>query len=296
MSKIFRKLFVHPQWYIAYRIRRPFSHPYDSNGFTIIEPSPGRFFADPFVMKYKNNNYIFFEEYLYEKMKGVISFVEIDASGNYSKPQIVLEKSYHLSYPFLFHWNQKIYMIPETGDNSTIELYSAKNFPYEWKFDRILMAGVKARDTTLYFSDSQFWMFTIIDEMPELYSNLSIFYSDSLFGKWTPHVKNPVVSDKSCARPAGNLFIHEGSLIRPGQNSIKHYGHSVKFKKILALTHDDYQETTYSQITPDWLPGNLCTHTYNRNETIEVIDGLLPRTDWLKLYRKLAAKIYKLGT
>jgi hypothetical protein len=291
MSRIFSKLFVHPQWFIAYRARKPFSFPYDSTGFTVIEPAPGRFFADPFVIEYKNRNYLLFEEYLFEKAKGVVSFVEIDAEGFHSKPMMILERDYHLSYPFIFRWNGRIYMIPETVANSSIELYSTDDFPYGWKLEHKLMEGVKAHDTTLWFSEHEIWMFTIIDATGEPYSELSIFYADSLFGKWMPHAKNPVVSDKSRARPAGNLFFHQGSLIRPGQNSIERYGHSLTFNQIVSLTKDSYHEIAVSQITPDWYPGNLCTHTYNFNDSIEAIDGLLPRTDWLKPYRKFVSKI-----
>ena len=294
MSGLFTWLFVHPQWFIAYRTRRPFSLPYNSAGFTIMKPDPGKFFADPFAVTYNNRNYLIFEEYLFEKAKGVISFVEIDAAGTSSKPQIVLERDYHLSYPFIFRWNEKMYMIPETVANSTIELYSTDNFPHDWKLEKVLMQGLKAHDTTIWVSNGQLWMFAIIDASTEPYSNLSIFYADNLFGNWTPHPQNPVVSDKSRARPAGNLFIHEGALIRPGQNSLKRYGHAIKFNKVVSLTKSDYQETELSHFTPDWHPGNLCTHTYNFNERLEVIDGMEPRIDWLKPYRKIVSKIHKL--
>ena len=42
------------------------------------------------------------EEYVYKTGKAHISVIEIEQNGDYKKPQIVLEKEYHLSYPFVF--------------------------------------------------------------------------------------------------------------------------------------------------------------------------------------------------
>ena len=46
---------------------------------------------------------------------------------------IVLEKDYHLSYPFLFEDNDELFMIPETATNKTIELYKCEEFKMDFR-------------------------------------------------------------------------------------------------------------------------------------------------------------------
>ena len=82
--------------------------------FKKIIPPIDRFWADPFVIEKDNKYYIFIEELMYETYKGHISLIIMNKKGNYTKPVKVLEKNYHLSYPFLIEDGGNLYMIPET--------------------------------------------------------------------------------------------------------------------------------------------------------------------------------------
>jgi len=292
MSVLVDKLFTHSQWFIAYRKRKPFSTPFDTDGFQIIESPPGRFYADPFVITHQSRNYIFFEDFCFVKGRGVISFIEIDEDGNHSEPKIVLEKKYHLSYPLLFTWNNQIFMIPETGQNRTIELYSAINFPHDWKLEKVLMKDINAYDATIWFSEQKVWMFTntIEEGRPEC-TDLSLFYANTIFDDWKAHPQNPIISDIASGRPAGNMFIHNSEIIRPSQNSSVRYGQALVLNKITCLTEQEYGEVKLDQVDPSWCPGNLCCHTYNFNGDLEVIDGLLTNKNILNLYRKIGWRI-----
>ena len=258
------------QWFLAYRKIKG-----DKEDYIIIKPPLDRFYADPFIIKRDNRTFIFFEEYIYSKGKGDISVLEIDPETNMcSSPTTVLDKSYHLSYPFLYEWEDELYMIPETSGNKTIELYKATKFPYEWELVKVLIKDINAVDTTIMYYNNKFWMFAnvFVDGSSSL-DELHIFYSDSLMGEWKPHQMNPVVSNASSARPAGNIFIKEGNLIRPSQDCSFNYGFSVKLNEIVELTPEVYSEKLLSEIKPNWLKNNKGTHTYNFNEDYEVIDG-----------------------
>ena len=80
--------------------------------------------------------YIFIEELLYSNNKGHISVFEIHKDGKITKPQMIIENDYHMSYPFVFTHKEQYYMIPETSHNSSIELYKATTFPYRWEFEK----------------------------------------------------------------------------------------------------------------------------------------------------------------
>ncbi|MGG1399980.1 hypothetical protein ABE288_19490 [Bacillus salipaludis] len=269
IDKIKTRVF-HEQWFLAYKKRNG-----KKKDYTIIKPPIDRFYADPFIIKKDNRTFVFFEEFIYSKGKGDIAVLEIDPETNISSaPATVLEKSYHLSYPFVFEWENEIYMIPETSGNRTIELYKAKKFPNDWELVKVLIADINAVDATIIHYNNKFWMFAnvFINGSSSL-DELHIFYSDSLFGEWKPHQMNPVVSNASSARPAGKIFLQDGKLIRPSQDCSFSYGYSVKFNEILHLTEESYCEKLISEMEPNWLQNNKGTHTYNFNEDYEVIDG-----------------------
>jgi hypothetical protein len=263
-----------PQWFIAIR-KRTSQHSFDDpSGYRILRPPLDRFYADPFLFKRDGRNYLFFEDLRYSDGQALISCAELDAEGNLGEIFDVLRCPYHLSYPFLFEHDGKVYMIPETKKNRTVELYRADEFPHRWKLEAVLLNNIFAVDATIHVQDGKFWMFAGISN--GRYSNsdeLGIFYADRLTGPWIPHRGNPVVSDVRRARPAGALFYHEGRLIRPSQDCGKAYGYALNFFEVLKLTEDEYEERQIGRIGPEWAKGNLGTHTYTASEDFEVIDG-----------------------
>jgi hypothetical protein len=275
MKRLFRE-----QWSIVMQSKSDMTKMISDQGFKIMRPPRDRFYADPFLIEKDGRNYLFFEDYSFSSRKGVISCCEVDREGNYSKPRVVLRRNYHLSYPFLFTWQGEIYMIPETRDNGTIEMYRASDFPYSWIHEAVLMSDVPAADSTLLHHNDKWWMFTA-GALDHASSDkiLCLFFADSPFGPWTPHPKNPIVSDVCHARPAGCFYFEDGQLIRPGQDCSKGYGYSVELHRVDVLSETDYRETPVASITPDWIPGSRGIHTLNQNAEYRVMDCkfLVPR-------------------
>jgi hypothetical protein len=275
--RFMRRSFYRHQWILALRPRPIGSvSASETAGFRLIVPSRERFYADPFILKKGGVNYVFCEEFLYDRPKGVISCFEVDARGNYSEPRVVLEREYHLSYPFVFEWQGQIYLLPETGANRTIELYRAVEFPHRWELAHVLMENLHALDPTLLKHRGKFWLFVNprVEGHPDC-EELDVFFANSPLGPWTPHPKNPVVSDVRRARPAGRLFWANGQLFRPAQDCSVRYGYAVSLNRVDVLSESDYREVPVRRIDPDWLPGNLATHTFNFSEDLEVIDAQL---------------------
>jgi hypothetical protein len=264
------------QWFIAYRTRiGARSALTDRAGFSVVPWPRGRFYADPFLFKRDGRTYIFFEDFDFQKNRAAISYFEIDKQGRLSAPQKALDNGYHMSYPYLFESRGIVYMIPETRAKKTIELYRATEFPRNWELVRILAKDVLAVDATVFEHAGKLWLFTNI-AVPggSTFDELHLFYSDSLEGEWTSHPRNPIVSDVCRARPAGALFFEGGKLIRPGQDCSLRYGYALTFNEVEILSESDYKEKLHSRIEPDWCPGSICTHTYNRTEEFEVLDGM----------------------
>ena len=277
---IISKIFYLKQWILLFKISESSSISKTFYRFEKIIPPRDRFWADPFVKEKHGKFYIFIEELIYNANKGHISVLTMDDKGNVSEPVRVLERSYHLSYPFLIEHHGIMYMIPETKQNRTIELYKCIEFPYKWEFERTLIKDIEAVDTTVIERDNKYWLFTNIavnrgaSNLEELY----IFSSDTLLSdKWIPHVKNPVVSDIKNSRPAGKFFVYNNNLYRPSQNNTVRYGYGMKINKVLSLTELDYVEEEVSSILPNWDTELVATHTLNHDGKLTVIDGLLKR-------------------
>ncbi len=248
----------------------------DFGSFKTIRRPKGRFWADPFVIAADQKYYLFVEEFIYRKNKAHISVIELDGNGQYLRSRKVLERPYHLSYPFTFRLNGEYYMIPETGQNRTIELYKSTSFPYQWEFVMNLMEDIHATDTTLLFHDNRCWMFVTVDKTGGISggsTELYLYYSDDLFaGKWQGHPMNPVISDESNARCAGRLFFKDGILYRPSQDCSVRYGRALNLNRVTKLNREEYEEIRERVISPDWDKKLKGTHTINSEGGLTVID------------------------
>jgi hypothetical protein len=271
-----KKLFYQDDfnWKILFDIKSGFST--DFNNFKILPSPPEVFWADPFVVAEKDNYYVFVEEYIYKAKKAHISVLKLDKKGSLLNSEIIIDKPYHLSYPFIFQIDGTYYMIPETCKNRTIELYKCLEFPYKWEFDRNLMENLSAVDTTLFFYNDKWWLFTSIDQTENISgcsTELFLFSSDNIFsGDWKGHPDNPIVSDIRMARQAGKLFIHEGKIYRPSQDCSVRYGRGFNLSEITKLTDTEYSERVLSKIEPSWDKKLKGTHTFNFDKDFTIID------------------------
>jgi len=271
-----RYALFYDQWQLAYRFRNSPDDPNNSfYRFNYLVPPKDKFWADPFPVRFEDRYFVFFEEYLYKDDKAHISMIELSKSGA-SEVMPVLKRDYHLSYPFLLHWNDRYLMIPETAGNKTIEVYAAERFPNEWTLETVLFEGIAARDATLFEVDGVWWMFVAIADT-EFSDELHLYYSDSPLGPWKPHAKNPVKSDVRNSRPAGRPFYWKGDLYRPAQDSSMRYGYGMRINKVVQLTPAEFREEEVSQVLPQWRKDLRGTHTLNICDDLTVIDCLVHR-------------------
>lgn len=276
LAKINKKNFFE-QWVLMYNKEDGGQLSTDIDNYKIITPPMDRFWADPAVVSNEDGgNYIFIEEYLYKTKKAHISLIEMDRDGKYESPKIVLDKPYHLSYPFVFKEGNDYFMIPETSANRTIELYRAKSFPGDWEFVMNLMEGIHAVDATLHFHESKYWLFVNIKENKgaSAWDELFIFYADDFrTSQWKPHTANPVISDVRCARPAGRFYVQDGKLYRPSQDSSKTYGYAININEVLVLNENEYKEDRIDKIYPYWKIEVVATHTLSYQNGFAVLDA-----------------------
>ena len=266
------------QWTLGFRFTdiEPWSGSLE--GFFRLDPPKDRFWADPFPIQRGGKSYIFFEDLPFASRRGRISVVEVDREGRASEPVPVLQRDYHLSYPFLLEEGGELYMIPETGENRTVEIYRCIDFPRRWRRERVLIDGLCAVDATPHFDGARWWLFAnVANPGAEIHDELYLFHADSLMGEWRPHPRNPVKSDVMRARPAGRLYVQNGKLHRPSQVCAPLYGSGLAIQQVTRLDTLAFEETEVRRIVPAHGSGVLGLHTMNRAGDLSVIDAFVRR-------------------
>lgn len=287
------KAFSVDQWYVGYRFGPAERWSGDLSGYTALMPPRDRYWADPFALERAGRHYIFFEEFMFAAGKAHIVAVEVEPGGACGAPVRVLERPYHLSYPFLVEHEGELFMIPESGNNRTVELYRCARFPDDWRLEKVLLRGARFVDATLHREEGgPWWMFVNQGaDGAELHDELYLYRADSLLGAWRPHAGNPVKSDVRSARSAGRLYVREGALYRPAQICAPLYGSGLSINRVLRLSDEEYLEQEEERILPERPRGLLGLHTVNRAGTLSVVDAFVRR----RLGRERSAEPGRLG-
>ena len=200
--------------------------------------------ADPFMV-IKNGKYsMFFEVLNRETNQGDIGYAESTDGLNWEYRKIIIDETFHLSYPNIFEWNDDYYLIPETHEDLSVRLYKAISFPEQWEYVGNLLTGYHYVDPTIFRYNEKWWLFvsTPDDDI------LNLYYSSELLGEWKPHPKNPIVKlDKNIARPGGKVITYNGCLYRLAQDDDPYYGIQVFAFEITELSEKSYAEKIVSE-------------------------------------------------
>lgn len=272
VGSIANRMFRRVRWKIVVYANQP------ENGLETpwveLDPGPGSFWADPFIVPHAGGLAVFFEELVYRENRGKISVVHIDESGRRGDARTVLDKPWHLSYPFMRREGGKLFMLPESSAHGTLDVYECIDFPYRWEFVKTIVSGVRLADASIVDWQGKLWMFAAHGEHgASNYDELNIYWAASLMGPWTPHALNPVKIDAGSARPAGSMFIDNGRIVRPTQDCRNRYGDKVSLQEILVLDEARFEERSIGGISPGRVSPEDAVHTYNEAAGFAVIDA-----------------------
>ena len=238
-----------------------------------------RFVADPFMVQEKGTWYMFFEVLNEKTNHGDIAFAISGDGFNWSYQQTILDEPFHLSYPYVFKWQNEYYMVPETKRAYSVRLYKAVNFPSQWSFVKTLIDGVGYLDPSIFFFDSRWWLFAASGKNDILH----LHYADELKGPWTEHPESPVIEgNANKARPGGRVLVLDGGIVRYAQDDYPGYGNQVRAIEIRRLTTTSYEEKEMNK-QPVTKPRRMAwnsvgmhhidAHQLSKNEWIAAVDG-----------------------
>ncbi len=260
--------------------------------FKCIRYSKDFWYADPISFSRNGKDYLFAEAFDRRLFRGHIVACEITDSLSDISFKTVIKESYHMSFPMVFEWNDAIYMIPETSENKSLNLYRAINFPYDWMLEQSFDIGYGIVDTIITRSNGKLELLSSkfnSDNPLEVKYQRFILYKDSKyhlipFETYNAHYN---LSDRN----AGRIFTYKGIPIIPTQESTEYdYGVSVVFKKNV---NDRY--VTVKRISPSdinieeiSLHNIIGVHTYSKTDKFEIIDlrylKFSPLTQWRKIF------------
>ena len=240
------------QWTIAiYNGDSPFNFPASLNerGPVLraedVTDVSAKFVADPFLVEEGAIWYLFFEVYNNETRQGDLAVATSTDTKKWRYERIVLDEPFHLSYPYVFKWQDDYYLIPESFEADTIRLYKARDFPFEWTFVETLVEGKDFVDPSIAFFNERWWLFSATTRNDTLY----LYYADDLLGPWYEHPQSPIVEQNNhIARSSGRVLVYENRLFRYTMDVNPPVGtHQVWSYEVTDLTPTTYAEERVGQ-------------------------------------------------
>lgn len=247
----------------------------------ILAFSPVTIIADPFLVVKDDSLYLFYEEYRYRD-KGIIKMISTSDLVTWSKPKVVLDEDFHLSYPWVFQFDEQWYMMPETSAVHEVRLYRAVNNQLDhFVFAKTILAHeaedefpvMDFCDSSIVDKDGGFFLFTTFNQGKG--NELHLYYSENLDGKYKHHPLAPLIVSDKYGRNGGALLEHGGVLYRFAQDCDGEYGKDIHLFKVNNLSNKQYKETVSQEnvlTRNDLSAGHQYNFVYFKEKYIVTID------------------------
>lgn len=261
----------------------------EKRGGTLLGESDGPFrpiaysakywYADPITFCHEDRQYLFAEEYDRDTLKGQLAVAVLEPNSEHVTFRTILQEPYHLSYPMVFSWKDGIYMIPETSENKSINLYQAVSFPYRWRLVRAFDVGRELVDTVVLEERGGDLILLTSEVSPE--NPLLVRFRTLVLKKDGDAVSLellPAGEDSPYdldSRTAGRIFDQGGGRVLPTQSSTAvDYGHSLCFAKLTPEGTTRLCEYGPTDVEIQGIPAKdrIGIHTYSCTDTLEMID------------------------
>lgn len=279
-----KDLLIEEYWNIAFREYSEDNSVINSSKvktkFKLMKTCKRYWYADPFLFEKDGKTYLFVEAFDNVSEIGVIAYSEY-IDGDFTEPEVIIRENFHLSYPYVFEKDGKIFMMPETHEDNCVQFYEAVDFPKKWAKAEVKVKNVDAVDTVI---ENGLYIASIICPEKDMSIDLAVFDGD---GNEMPY--SPVYKKSLEKRGAGLCFDHKGVRYRPSQGCLNgNYGGKVILNKIKKCDADGYEEEPVGEITPDDIDIPVSDtangiHTYARSSKIEIVDVKLKRYNTQRL-------------
>ena len=230
-------------------------------------PFKDRWYADPFILGYDDENiYILAEEFYDPIGRGRISKLTIDRKKYQLKNvDVVLELPTHLSFPAIIRKDGDVYIYPENGASGELILYKYNPLNNDCKPIKNLADGYLADAIQTDLFGEPLLFATIVPK--QNLNELVVFVQSE--GKYYQYKK--IFFEENVARNAGDWFMYEGSIYRPAQDCTNAYGGEMILQKVSYL-NSTFKFENIRRIKESFGTYKLGCHTFNHFDGISVID------------------------
>lgn len=228
-----------------------------------------RWFADPFILDITEDDIIVLaEEYCYDVRRGRIARVVFDRHTYEEKFfSIILDLPTHLSFPFIYRKNGKIYVLPENSASGCSTIYEYDDATQTLKqLHRV--CDYPLTDATIFEWEGRAYLWGTMLPDPNG-KQLIVYHFDEerlLVQDKVGHKEFPT----NTARNAGECFRIDGELYRPAQDCTACYGHGVVIQRV-ERGNGDFNEV--NSFYPDTFLFNQGVHTFNYYKGLIVVDA-----------------------
>jgi hypothetical protein len=206
--------------------------------------------ADPFIfIDVYSRLWCFFEEKSKNK-RGTLSVLNLESMET---SNLILNVNCHLSFPYVFHDNGNIYLLPETEEIKEVALYYPVEFPTRWLKYKVLLKGSYV-DSHIFKKEDIYYLFTTLKKDGNYM--LQLFTSNNIEGPFKMHKISPLKTGRKFGRSGGAIWNENGELFRLSQDCEFTYGREVHKFRILKINEFEYQEELIEE--------NIIYKTFNR--------------------------------
>lgn len=263
---------------------------------TRLENPPECFLADPFVVEHEGRHYCFAEEYDFRLRRGRISVFDVDAPTPV-RLGVALDEPFHLSFPYVFRVDGRLYMCPETLGAEQVRIYECTDFPLGWRLHHVAIDAISAADTMIVERDGRWWMLTSLATpgARDHSTELAAFVADHpLHGAWSPHRGNPIVVEPVGARNGGLIRLGKQVFRVAQRREFNRYGAGASVRRITRLDDEGYAEHDMLPLSRDVARGAIGLHHVSGDANVTVFDLLFLET-WGQWLRRMVSRAIRGG-
>ncbi|EMX2134811.1 hypothetical protein AAGT46_004233 [Citrobacter werkmanii] len=293
IKKIIKTFFYHESWDIMI-LKDHGSHLFPDNTLEILSKTTAQqlkkkytFQADPFIVEKADKLYVFYEAFSFRNSKGTLRCRVLDRELT-EIDDVKLEGfddlKCHLSFPFLIHINDQLFMIPESSERKEVILFQSVEFPARWKKIKVLISDTELTDNVfLTINETCYLLSTTMD------NEIIIHSAENIFGEWQRIAPSLKMSNHH-HRGAGAPYLVDNKMYFLTQECTPEtYGKSIYIKELVALNDTVFDESLIEKINSS-INHSDGVHTLNFSNNYIVYDSKINKFSLLAIFKKLSYK------
>lgn len=293
IKRMIKMLFYHESWDIMI-LKDHGSHLFPDNTLEILSKTAAQqlkkkytFQADPFIIEKADKLYVFYEAFSFRNSKGTLRCRVLDRELT-EIDDVKLEGfddlKCHLSFPFLIHINDQLFMIPESSERKEVILFQSVEFPVRWKKIKVLISDTEVTDNVfLTINETCYLLSTTMD------NEIIIHSAENIYGQWQRIAPSLKVSNHH-HRGAGAPYLVDNKMYFLTQECTPEtYGKSIYIKELVTSSNTVFDESLIEKINSS-INHSDGVHTLNFSNNYIVYDTKINKFSLLAIFKKLSYK------